>query len=142
MSRSQFIANRLREVLLQGTWIANTNCKVLLESVTWEQATQKFQGLNSIAELTHHINYYVEGLLNALAKGRLEIQDKYSFDLPPIRSDADWQDLLGRFFRHAELFAVAVEDSLMDNPWLPLPRCDSPAQTHACPSPGKKIFCN
>ena len=32
-------ANRLKEVLLDGGWIANTNFKTQLESVKWVQAT-------------------------------------------------------------------------------------------------------
>ena len=41
MTRNSFIANRLREVLLNGKWIANTNFKEQLLSVSWEQAIKK-----------------------------------------------------------------------------------------------------
>lgn len=49
------IANRLREVLLDGHWIANTNFKEQILSLNWEQATQKIGNLNTIAALTFHI---------------------------------------------------------------------------------------
>jgi len=35
----------------------------------------------SIAALTFHINYYVAGVLNVFQGGKLEIRDKYSFDM-------------------------------------------------------------
>ncbi|MEJ5055803.1 hypothetical protein [Sphingobacterium sp. MYb382] len=63
MKRNQFIAKRLRELFLDGKWIANTNYKEQLESVNWQQATHKVASLNTIAALTFHVNYYLDGLL-------------------------------------------------------------------------------
>lgn len=40
MARNLTIASRLREVLLDGHWIAKTNFREIL-NVNWEQATQK-----------------------------------------------------------------------------------------------------
>lgn len=108
MQRSEIIANRLREVLLNGHWIANTNYKEQLLSVTWRQVTQKIEDLNTIAALTYHINYYLVGLLNVFDNGLLEIKDKYSFDVPAIRSTEDWRKLVNDFLRNAERFANQV----------------------------------
>ncbi len=107
--RNIFIANRLREVLLDGKWIANTNFKEQIESVTWQQAVQPVADLNTIAKLTFHINYYLDGILHVLNGGRLEIRDKYSFDMPEIKSETEWQQLVSTFIRNAELFADKVE---------------------------------
>lgn len=85
MERNVFLANRLREVYLNGRWIANTNYKDQLLSVNREQAIQQVGDLNTIAALTFHINYYLEGVLHVFNGGKLEISDKYSFDLPPIK---------------------------------------------------------
>ena len=109
MTRNIFIANRIREVLLSGHWIANTNYKEQLLSITWEEAIQKIDGLNTIAVLTFHINYYVAGVLNVFTNGKLEIRDKYSFDLPPIQSESDWQQLVNTFLHNSEAFALQVE---------------------------------
>ncbi len=68
MTRNLTIASRLREVLLNGHWIANTNYKEQLLNLNWQQATQKVDNLNTIAALTYHINYYLAGLLNAFSK--------------------------------------------------------------------------
>ena len=103
------IANRFREVLLNGTWVANTNFKAQLSDVTWEQATRKVGTFNTIAALTFHIDYYIAGILNVLEGGSLDIRDKYSFDLPPIESQKDWEKLLDKMWSDAEKFASMVE---------------------------------
>ncbi|SFC30797.1 DinB superfamily protein [Flexibacter flexilis DSM 6793] len=121
MQRNILIASRLREVLLSGQWIANTNYKAQIQSVDWQLATQKIHDLNTIAALTYHINYYLEGLLSALETGKLEISDKYSFDLPPITSAQEWQNLVEAFLRNAEKFADKVEqmdDKALDEPFI------------------------
>ncbi len=115
------IANRLREVLLHGKWIANTNFQAQITSVGWEQAVQKVDNLNTIAHLTFHINYYLKGILQVFHGGTLEIRDKYSFDLPEITSEADWNRLVNDFIQNAEMFADQVErldDALFEQPFV------------------------
>lgn len=121
MTRNLAIANRLREVFLHGRWIANTNYKEQISSLTWQQATQKVGNLNPIAALTFHVNYYLAGLLNVLNGGKLEIKDKYSFDLPEIKSEADWQNLVHEFLHNAEMFANKVEkmdENMLEQPFV------------------------
>jgi len=121
MTRNLALANRLREVLLNGKWIANTNFKEQVLNVSWEQAIQKVDNLNTIALLTFHINYYLQGLLNVFKGGNLEIRDKYSFDLPEIKSETDWNTLVNTFLSNAELFVTHVEqmaDSTLDEPFV------------------------
>ena len=109
MTRNQFIAGRLREVLLDGDWVANTNFKNQLENVSWQQAIQKFGNLNSIAALTWHVNYYLSGIINVFKGGKLEIKDKYSFDMPPLATESGWKELVRDFLSNAEQFAAHVE---------------------------------
>ena len=121
MARNLAIAYRLREVLLSGKWIANTNFKDQILSVSWEQAIQKVDNLNTIALLTFHINYYLTGLLNVFAGGKLEIKDKYSFDLPEIKSEKDWNKLVTEFLSNSEMFVNQVEqmdESMLDQPFV------------------------
>lgn len=110
------LANRLREVLLNGKWIANTNFKEQVLSISWEQAIQKVDNLNTIALLTFHINYYLKGVLDVLNGEDLKIKDKYSFDLPEIKSESDWNNLVSQFISNAEMFANKVEQ--MDDEML------------------------
>lgn len=115
------LANRLREVLLNGKWIANTNFKEQILSITRVQAIQKVENLNTIALLTFHINYYVKGILNVFNGGNLEIKDKYSFDLPEIQTEKDWNNLVIEFINNAEMFAEKVEqmdESLLTQPFV------------------------
>jgi len=121
MTRSLTIAARLREVLLNGYWIANTNYQQQIKSITWQQAVQKIDSLNTIAALVYHVNYYIAGLLNVFENGKLEISDKYSFDLPPIQSEADWNALVNEFLSNAGEFANRIEqmeDELFDQPFV------------------------
>jgi uncharacterized damage-inducible protein DinB len=121
MKRSTSLANRLREVLLNGKWIANTNFKDQIESITREQAIQKTGNLNTIALLTFHINYYLDGINNVFKGGQLQIRDKYSFDMPAIQSDEEWHTLINAFLANAEFFVSYVEqmdDAVLDQPFV------------------------
>ena len=115
------LANRLREVLLNGKWIANTNLKEQITSISWEQAIQKVENLNTIALLTFHINYYLKGVINVFQGGNLEIKDKFSFDMPEISSETDWLNLVNEFVNNAEKFISHVEkmdDNLLTQPFV------------------------
>lgn len=109
MNSSNYLAHRLNEVLLEGRWIANTNFREQIELTTRDEAVRKIGALNSVAALTYHINYYLEGILNVFHGGTLEIRDKYSFDMPPIDASADWQNLIDRFTANAHEFTTCVE---------------------------------
>lgn len=112
MSTTSQLAKRFREVLLDGKWIANTNFKDQLSDVTWEQATTKIDSLNTIAMLAFHIDYYIAGLINVFEGGDLEIRDQFSFDLPPIESQIQWEELLNKLWGDAEKFASLLEQML------------------------------
>lgn len=107
------LANRFREVLLDGKWVAGTNYKELLSDISWQQAKQKVDSLNTIVALTFHINYYIAGVLKVFDGGALEIHDKYSFDFAPINSSESWNELRDSLFANAERFAKHLE-SLSD----------------------------
>lgn len=109
MSSTLQLAKRFREVILDGRWIANTNFKDQLSDISWEQATTRVGELNTIAMLTFHINYYISGLVNVFEGGNLEIRDMYSFDLSPIESQEQWQDLLNKLWKNSEKFASLLE---------------------------------
>lgn len=109
MENSKQLASRLKEVFLDGTWIANTNFNQELSKVDWQQATHKIGSLNTIAALTFHINYYLAGVLEVFKGQPLSIRDKYSFDVPLIESQEEWQSLFSDFKRHAEAFAEQVD---------------------------------
>ncbi|MCS3530035.1 DUF1572 domain-containing protein [Chryseobacterium sp. JUb7] len=109
MSSTSQLAKRFREVLLDGLWIANTNFKDQLKDITWKKASTKVGSLNTIAMLTFHIDYYIAGLMNVFEGGDLEIRDQFSFDLPSIESQEEWEGLLNKLWSDSEKFAHLLE---------------------------------
>lgn len=109
MSSTSQLAKRFREVTLDGLWIANTNFKDQLKDISLEQAITKVGSLNTIAMLTFHIDYYIAGLINVFEGGDLEIRDQFSFDLPSIESQEQWEELLHKLWNDSEKFAVLLE---------------------------------
>lgn len=117
-SRNTYYATRLREVYLNGKWIANTNYQEQILTIEWKDATKKIGELNSIALLLFHICYYLKGIQQVLDGGPLEIKDKYSFTMPEIKSSEDWEKLVKDFLSCAASFADSVEqlnDEIFDN---------------------------
>jgi len=108
MNLSAQIAKHFKDVHFGGNW-TSVNLKQTLADVTWRQATTKIYSLNTIATLVFHINYYVSAVLKVLQGGPLDAHDKYSFDLPPIQNQENWEKLLNKMWTEAEDFAILVE---------------------------------
>lgn len=111
----------MKEVLLDGKWIAQTNIKEQIESLTWKQASKKVGSLNTIALLTYHLNYYLEGITQVFLGGNLEIRDKFSFDMPSLNSEEEWSELAESFVTNSKLFIECVElmkSSKFDEPFV------------------------
>ena len=108
MTYCQQIAKHYREVHFGGNW-TSVNLKDVLADVDWQQATKKILSFNTIAALVFHINYYTSVVLKVLKKEPLRAHDKYSFDLPPIQSEIDWENLKNKVFDEAKEFAEMIE---------------------------------
>lgn len=102
------IAKHLREVHFGGNW-TSVNLKDMLAGVTWQQATTQVHSFNTIASLVYHLNYYVSAVLKVLQGEPLTAKDQFSFDLPPIQSEEDWEQLLTKTWNDAETFASLIE---------------------------------
>lgn len=109
MKKTRELASRLREVILNGTWIANTNFSDQLKESSWELVTQTPGHVHSIAELAQHIHYYVAGIKNVFVNGSLDIRDKYSFDFPVFTSQAQWDTFREKFVLDTEELAQLIE---------------------------------
>src|SRR5688572_9341102 len=109
MKSTDVLAKRFREVILNGTWIANTNYQHQLTGLDWKMATATFGSFNSIATLAQHIHYYIKGIKNVFEGGSLDIKDKFSFDFAPIQSQSEWESFLTLFWKDAEEFALLLE---------------------------------
>jgi hypothetical protein len=110
MTLNEQIAKQLRELFLSGQWIGtDLNLKSQLDDVDVEMANTKYQSLNTIALLAFHLNYYLEGVMNVFKGGALVIRDKYSYNMPPITSQEEWDTMRENIYRNAEYFIYLVE---------------------------------
>ncbi len=109
MENTHQIAKRFREVILNGTWIANTNYKDQLSEMNWQTATAECNSLNTIAVLAQHIHYYIQGINNVFKGGSLDIKDIYSFNFPAITSQDAWETFLSKFWIDSEEFASLID---------------------------------
>ena len=102
------IARHIRELHFGENW-TDVSLKALVEDLSWKEANTQVHDFNSIASLIFHINYYINAVLQVLHNKPLEARDKYSFDLPPIHSKKDWDQLLSKTWKEAEEFAQLIE---------------------------------
>lgn len=109
MTLSKSIAKHFREVFFGGNWTC-VNLKETLADIDWNISTKKLEGFNSIAALTFHIGYYVSAVLKVLQGEKLDASDKYSFDVPSINTENEWQQLVNKIFEEAEAFAKLIEE--------------------------------
>ena len=108
MNLQALLAKHFREVHYGGNW-TYSNLKDTLKDVNWQQATTKLSSLNTIAMLVFHINYYVVAISNVMRGENINASDKYSFDVPPIQSEEEWQKLVEKLFTDADNLAVLIE---------------------------------
>jgi hypothetical protein len=108
MTLTAQIAKQLRDVHFGGNW-TSSNLKDSLSGITWQQSITKVQSFNTIAALVFHMNYYVYAVDKVLRGGPFEAKDKYSYDLPPIESQEDWEKLVNKTWTDAESFAAIIE---------------------------------
>lgn len=106
--RSENLALRFEEVMLNGTWVANTNYQKMIADVSFEESTHQVSDLNSIYVLVFHMHYYIRGVLDVFEGGELTIRDKYSFQIPETPSKESWTKLQAAFMTDAKEFAVAI----------------------------------
>jgi hypothetical protein len=108
MSLTKQIAKHFRDIHFGGNW-TSSNLKDNLADITWQQATTQVHSFNTIATLVYHTHYFVHVVLKVLQGEPLNASDTYSFDVPPIQSQEDWQNLLDKTLADAESFAALVE---------------------------------
>ncbi len=108
MSLSKQIAKHFREIYFGGNWTCS-NLKDNLTALTWQQVTTKVHSFNTIAVLVYHTHYYVKVTLKVLEGEALNAKDEFSFNIPPVQSQNDWEILLHEVWTEAEKFAGLIE---------------------------------
>jgi len=105
MNQAQQLAKRFEEALLNGAWVTDTNFVAILKDVNYEEAITSYKNLNSIALLTFHINYYIQGVLDVFKGKDLTIRDAHSFEMKPLTSETEWHQLRDQLNTNAKEFA-------------------------------------
>lgn len=121
MNEAEQLASSLRQVLLDGKWVANTNYREQLEDLDWKTAIAEPPSGNSIASLAQHIHYYIAGVKKVFEGGPLEIRDRYSFDFPGITSQTQWNNFLLRFWEDSKAlsgYIAALPDNQLSAPFI------------------------
>ena len=110
------IAKHFRELYIGGNWTF-TNVKDTLSDISWQEANTKVYSFNTIAALVFHMNYFVEAALQVLQGKALDAHDKFSFDVPPILSKEDWDQMVKKTLLNAESFASLLEQIPDNKMW-------------------------
>jgi hypothetical protein len=108
MTPVQHISRQIRSAFFGSNW-CGVSLKQELNDLPVEQAIRSQPHSHSIAELIFHIGYYFQGVGVVLRGGPLEIRDKFSFDMPAISTESEWEALLERTWQTAEDFIQCVE---------------------------------
>lgn len=108
MTPAEHIAKHFREIYFGGNW-TSVSLRESLADVDWQQATAKLGAVNTIASLVYHTNYYVRAVSRVLRGEPLSAKDAYSFDCPPISSEADWQKLLATTWDDGQTLAALIQ---------------------------------
>ena len=95
MNDTEQIAKHLRDLHFGGSWTA-VSLKDKLDGVTWQRATTAVGAHHTIGVLVFHMNFFVEATIKVLQGVPLDAKDAFSFDCPPISSEAEWESLLNK----------------------------------------------
>ncbi|MEO2082088.1 MAG: DUF1572 family protein [Leeuwenhoekiella sp.] len=116
MSQAAALAQRLQEVILEGTWIANTNFKKELDNTALDEVSIQIKTYNTVAILAQHVHYYIAGVKQVFLGGELSISDRFSFDFEPMQNDEAWHNFLALFWKDTEelvnLIKTLTDDQL------------------------------
>ncbi len=75
------------------------------------------EGSHSIAELAYHIHYYTRSAAGVLKGGPLEGKDKFSFDVPILASQSEWEKFLDQIWKEAKEMIVLIENLPEERLW-------------------------
>ena len=108
MSVAPVLAEHIRQVYLGGNWTA-VSLHDTLADVDFALAVREREGLNSIARLVVHLDYYADVIRGTIAGEPLSGKDADSWLIPLPQNPAAWEALKGEVLAKAEAFATAVE---------------------------------
>lgn len=108
MNTAQEIATHLHQ-LINGPNQTGSHLTQHLDDVTLEEATTHIYGLNTIAQLVFHINYYINAVNDVLNGKPLTAKDRLSYNVPSLNNNSDWQALKQKLYTDIEESAQRAE---------------------------------
>ena len=110
MKITSLIAKHIKEVFDGTNWteigIADT-----LADLTFEEATTVTQASrNTIASLVYHVKFYNDVVLQRLQGVSPHINDYNGFDMPELKSEGEWKQLIADAHQSFETLAAAAEN--------------------------------
>lgn len=119
MLSSKQLAKHVHQMYFGGNW-TEVNVKDTVSNISWETATHKTEGFNTILALTYHIHYFVKVQLKVLEEGILKGKDSESYKHPNISSQAEWEKLHKTMCKDAERFIKLIAelpDTTLETPF-------------------------
>ena len=109
MKITELIAQHITEVFEGNNW-TDVNIQDTLQDVDYREATTVTKAsYNTIAALLHHLSFYNDIVSMRLMGINPEIDEINGFNVPPIKSEEDWQQLKDAAFASARNLADAVQ---------------------------------
>lgn len=108
MNTCQAIAKHLREIHFGKNWTASC-VQDQLANVSLQEANKGIAGLNSIATLQYHMEYYLDVQIRVLEGGPLLGTDAESLSHPPYTNENDWRSRINGHLKKAEKLASLIE---------------------------------
>lgn len=110
MKITQLIAAHLQEAFDGNNW-SDVNVKDTLDGITFRQATHVTNASpNTIAALLYHMTFYNKAIKQRLQGIEPEISAANGFDLPPITSEYDWDQLKKNAFDAVNQLVNAIRN--------------------------------
>lgn len=90
MTTSHLLSKHLQQ-FITGPNLTGSHLSQHLDDVSIKEANISLYGVNSIAQLVFHIDYYISAVGDVLEGKPLLAKDSLSFDAPVITTETAWQ---------------------------------------------------
>lgn len=118
MLLSQHLSKHIKDVHFGGNW-TTSSLQEHLHDVNLEMALSKKEGMNTIAALCYHINYYIVAVTEVLKGGTLNASDAYSYNHPSFSTDEEWQVFKEKMWTDVNVFADLILQITDEQMWQP-----------------------
>jgi uncharacterized damage-inducible protein DinB len=116
MNLPQSLAQQITALYFGDNW-SGTNFQKAVQDLSWQHASTSIHGLNTIAALLFHTNYYIVAQIEVFLDRPLIAHDALSFDLKPIESEEEWIALQSQSWHVVEEYIDLVKNMTEQKLW-------------------------